>query len=204
MYIIITGCGKVGSGLANKLSKDGHDVVVIDFDEEAFKRIDPDFSGLKLVGVPFDQDVLKKAGIDKADAVAAVTPEDNTNIMVSQIAKDIYGVPRVLARIYNPVREHVFHHFGLETICPTNLSVDIMSSILLGKTLNATCTIGSNTLSFRYQQADKAFIGQKIKDIKVFREEFLFGLIKNGEFVFAFPDTQVEKEDLLVLSRKID
>lgn len=204
MYIIIAGCGKVGSGLANKLYKQGHDVVIIDFDEENFKKIDPQFTGLKLVGVPFDQDVLKKAGIDKADAVTAVTPEDNVNIMICQIAKDIYGVPRVLARIYNPVREYVFHQFGLETICPTNLSVDIISSIMLGKTLKAACTIGSNTVSFRMEKPDKAFIGLKVKDIKAFREDFLFGVVKKGELSFAFPDTVVEKEDMLVLSRKID
>lgn len=204
MYVIIAGCGKVGSGLANKLYKEGHDVVVVDFDEESFSKIDPDFNGLKIVGVPFDQDVLKKAGIDKAEAVAAVTPEDNVNIMVSQIAKDIYGVPRVLARIFNPEREYVFHQFGLETICPTNISVDIIGSIILGKTLNSTCTIGSNTVSFRFVTPDKSNIGQKIRDLKTSRDEFLFGVVKQGEFKFAFPEIIVEKEDMLVLSSRID
>lgn len=204
MYVIIAGCGKVGSGLASKLSREGHDVVIIDFDEDAFKRIDADFTGLKITGVPFDQDVLKSAGIDKADAVAAVTPEDNVNIMISQIAKDIYGVPRVVARIYNPMREYVFHHFGLETICPTNISVDIMGSVILGKTLNSTCTIGSNTVSFRIEAVDKSFLGQKVRELKHFKEEFLFGVIKQGEFEFAFPDTILEKDDMLVISRKID
>lgn len=204
MYIIIAGCGKVGSGLANKLSREGHDVVIIDFDEEAFKSIDSDFTGLKIVGVPFDEDVLKKAGIDKADAVAAVTQEDNDNIMVSQIAKDLYGVPNVLARIYNPLREQVFHHFGLDTICPTNISVDMISSILLGKTRNPICTIGNNSLSFHMIKPDKAHIGQKIRDMKAHREEFIFGVIKQGDFSFAFPDIIVEKDDMLVLSRKVD
>lgn len=204
MYIIIAGCGKVGSGLANKLSREGHDVVIIDFDEEAFKKIDLDFTGLTLVGVPFDEDVLKKAGIDKADAVAAVTPEDNDNIMVCQIAKTIYGVPNVLARIFNPMREQVFHQFGLDTICPTNVSVEMISAIILGKTMNSVCAIGSNTVSFRMEKPEKAFIGQKVRDIKAFREEFLFGVIKQCEFSFAFPDTLVEKDDLLVLSTKID
>jgi trk system potassium uptake protein TrkA len=204
MYVIIAGCGKVGSGLANMLYKDGHDVVVVDFDEDSFSKIDPDFNGLKIVGVPFDQDVLKKAGVEKADAVAAVTPEDNVNIMISQIAKDIYGVPRVLARIFNPEREYVFHHFGLETICPTNISVDIIRSIILGKTLNSTCTIGSNTVSFRFEKPDKAYIGHKIRVVKVPDDEFLFGVLKQGEFKFAYPEIILENEDMLVLSRKID
>ena len=204
MYIIIAGCGKVGSGLANKLSREGHDVVIIDFNEEAFISIEPEFTGLKIVGVPFDEEVLKKAGIDKADAVAAVTPEDNVNIMVSQIAKDLYGVPNVLARIYNPLREQVFQQFGLETICPTNVSVEMISSILLGKTLNTICTIGSNTVAFHLQKPDKAKIGLKIRDMRTHSEEFLFGVIKHGEFSFAFPDTIVEKDDMLVLSRTVD
>lgn len=205
MYIIIAGCGKVGSGLANMLSKQGHDVVVIDFDEKAFHKLDDDFNGLKIAGVPFDQDVLKKAGVDKADAVAAVTPEDNVNIMVSQTAKDIYGVPRVLARIYNPSRERVFHQFGLETICPTNLSVEIIASIMVGKTVEATCTIGSNTLSFHYAAPDKNQAGNAIRDLKLAREDgFIMGVIKKGEFTFAFPEVLVEHEDALVIARKID
>jgi trk system potassium uptake protein TrkA len=203
MYIIIAGCGKVGSRLANKLSKEGHDVVIIDFDEDSFKSLDHDFNGLKIAGVPFDEDVLKEAGIDKADAVAAVTPEDNDNIMVSQIAKELYGVPNVLARIYNPGREHMFHQFGLDTICPTNICVDMISSILLGKTVNSLCTIGSNTVTFRIAKPEKSQIGQKIREIKV-RDEFIFGIIKNSVFDFAFPENIVDKDDMLVLSKKID
>ncbi|HBR02010.1 MAG TPA: potassium transporter TrkA [Ruminiclostridium sp.] len=203
MYIIIAGCGKVGSGLANKLSRDGHDVAIIDFDEESFKYIDEDFTGLKIVGVPFDEDVLKEAGIDKADAIAAVTPEDNDNIMVCQIAKELYGVPNVLARIYNPLREQVFHQFGLDSICPTNISVDMISSILIGETRSPSCTIGSNTVSFSIVKPEKS-VGLKVRDIRPIRKEFVFGVIKHGDFTFAFPDTVIEKDDMLVLSQKID
>jgi trk system potassium uptake protein TrkA len=205
MYIIIAGCGKVGSGLASKLSREGHDVVIIDFDEESFFKLDEDFHGLKITGVPFDQDVLKKAGVEKADAVAAVTPEDNVNIMVSQTAKDIYGVPRVLARIYNPARERVFHQFGLETICPTNLSVEIIGAILVGKTSQATCTIGSNTLSFHYEAPDKSYEGHPVGHIRQTDiRGFIIGIIRKGEFRFAYPDVIVEKEDVLVIANKID
>lgn len=204
MYIIIAGCGKVGSRLADKLSWEGHDVVVVDSDESSLKRLGSEFTGLKVVGVPIDQDVLKKAGVDKADAVAAVTPDDNMNIMVSQIARNIYNVPRVIARIYNPTREHVFHQFGLETICPTNLSVDIMSSVLIGKTLEAICTIGSTTVSYHYEKPNKTQEGSQIKDIKHPKDGFIFGVIKNSVFTFAYPYIVVEKDDLLVISTQMD
>lgn len=204
MYIIVAGCGKVGSGLADKLSREGHDVAVVDNDEQALKKLSNDFTGIKIVGVPIDQDVLKRAGIDRADAVAAVTPEDNVNIMVSQIAKDIYNVKRVIARIYNPAREYVFHQFGLETICPTNLSVDIISSIIIGETKNTICTIGTNTISFRYEKPDKTQEGSQIKDLKHPKDAYIFGVLKKGELFFAYPHVVIEKDDLLVLSKKID
>jgi trk system potassium uptake protein TrkA len=204
MYIIIAGCGKVGSGLAEKLSWEGHDVVVVESDESALARLGADFNGLKIVGVPIDQDVLKRAGIDKADAIAAVTQEDNMNIMVSQIAKTLYNVPRVIARIYNPARESIFHQFGLETICPTNLSVDIMASIITGKTMEATCTIGSTTIGYRYEKPDRKHHGSQIKDIVQPEEEFIFGVIKGSEFTFAFPYVIVEEDDLFVIARKLD
>jgi len=133
MNIIIVGCGKVGSRFAQLLSNDGHDVVIVDNDKDAFKALSPDFNGITITGVPIDQDVLKQAGIENADAFAAVSPDDNINIMACQVAKEIFKVPRVIARIYNPEREYVFHQFGLDTICPTNLTVDVLRLKILGE-----------------------------------------------------------------------
>jgi trk system potassium uptake protein TrkA len=131
MQVIVIGCGKVGSRFAQALSEEGHDVVVVDNDRHLFKKLGPDFNGVTITGVPIDQDTLKQAGIETADALVAVTPDDNVNIMACQVAKEIFKVPRVIARIYNPEREHVFHQFGLETICPTSITVDIIHSMIL-------------------------------------------------------------------------
>lgn len=133
LYIIVVGCGKVGSTLAKSLADEGHDVVVIDSDQKNFERLGPDFNGMKIQGVVIDEDVLKQAGIEKADALAAVTPDDSTNIMTAQIAEEIYNVPKVIARIYDPLREDIFHSLGLETICPTTLAVEYIKSILLSR-----------------------------------------------------------------------
>ena len=94
MHVIIVGCGRVGSQLAQILSTEGHNVVIIDKKAESFKRLGTDFNGIAITGIGFDPDILKRAGIERADALAAVTNGDNSNIMVSQIAKKIYNVPR--------------------------------------------------------------------------------------------------------------
>ena len=204
MFIIIAGCGTVGSGLACKLYREGHDVVVVDSDEASFRRLDDDFGGIRVVGVPIDQDVLKKAGIDHADALAAVSPDDNMNIMVSQVARDICGIPRVVARISNPAREDIFHQFGLDTICPTNLIVETIASILTGKSAEATCTIGSNTFSFRIEDADPSLAGSQIMDIRPQDDRFIFGIITDGRFTFAHPYAVVDKGSKFIIASKMD
>lgn len=204
MHIIIIGCGKVGSRFAQVLSDEGHDVVIVDNDPSAFKTLDADFNGITITGVPIDQDVLKKAGIETADALAAVTPDDNVNIMACQVAKEIFKVPRVLARIYNPAREQVFHQFGLETICPTNITVEVIRSIVLGETGITNHTIGSNTFAFQYEKVTKADEGKKLAAVKISNRRMVFGVIHNGNFEFADPNIKLNKNDYLVIAEKVD
>jgi trk system potassium uptake protein TrkA len=121
MNFVILGCGRVGARMAAQLDNMGHNVSIIDRGPDSFKRLPPDFKGKVVLGTGIDEDVLKRAGIEQADVFAAVTNGDNTNIMASQVAKEIFQVPRVIARIYDPVRETTYHMLGLETICPTTL-----------------------------------------------------------------------------------
>ncbi len=120
MFVVIMGCGRVGARLATLLVEAGHQVAVLDINKEAFtRRLPPDFPGITLVGNGIDADVLRRAGIERADAFAAVTQGDNRNIMASQIAKHIFKVPKVVTRIYDPIRQETFAALGLETISPT-------------------------------------------------------------------------------------
>lgn len=201
MLIIIIGCGKVGAKFAQVLSEEGHDVVIVDNDSKSFKSLSPDYNGLTVTGVPIDQDVLKKAGIQNADALAAVTPDDNVNIMVCQVAKEIFKVPRVIARIYNPEREFVFHQFGLETICPTNITVDIIRSKILGQDI-AKQTIGNSIISFKYIKILEDEDTCRLCDIKTESNTRPFGIIQNGDFKFADPAYFLKKGDILVLAEK--
>ena len=121
MRIVILGCGRVGAYLAKMLVAESHQVTVIDRDIEAFRRLGSDFTGNLVVGTGIDEDVLRRAGIAQAEAFVAVTNGDNTNVMAAQVAKEIFGVPRVICRIYDPLREEIYRTLELETICPTIL-----------------------------------------------------------------------------------
>lgn len=204
MHIIVIGCGKVGSKFAQVLSDEGHDVVIVDNDPKAFKEIDTGFNGITITGVPIDQDVLKKAGIETADALAAVTPDDNINIMACQVAKEIFKVPKVLARIYNPAREQVFHQFGLETICPTNITAEVIRSIILGEANISTHTIGNSTFLYKHEKVSGQYEGKKLGSIKIKENSRTFGVIRNGNFEFADPDIKLHKDDIIVIAEKVD
>ena len=130
MYIIVAGCGKIGANLVKTLSNDGHDVVVIDPNEENFAQLENGTNCLTVTGMPIDEDVLKSAGIERADALLAVTSDDNVNVMTAQIASQLYHVPHVVTRVYDPDKDEVLRQMGLTTVCPTMLTVAKISSLL--------------------------------------------------------------------------
>lgn len=146
MNILIVGCGKVGSLLASELDQMGHDVSVLDQEESHFLLLDSEFSGYTISGVPIDQDVLKRAGIEGCDALLAMTEDDNINIMVCQIAREIFHIQTVLARIFDPEREKIFSAFHIRTVSPTNLTVDMVLSALSGSYEARHTLIGNATL----------------------------------------------------------
>jgi len=199
MQIIIIGSGKVGAKFAHTLSKDGHDIVVVSNDGKAFKNLAPDFNGVTLTGVPIDQDILKYAGIETADALVAVTEDDNTNIMVCQVAKEIFKVPKVIARIYNPSREHVFHQFGLETICPTDITVNVMRALVDVTNNISTHTLGNTSIVYKHQNVTDRDINRRIEHIKI-KEGMIFGVIRTGSFIFANKITKINEGDVLVIA----
>ncbi len=127
---VIVGCGRLGAHIANVLSEEGEGVVIIDRSREAFRQLSPSFNGIIVTGDATDFAVLDEAVLSKADALVAVTDRDNTNIMVAQMAKKLYRVPRVIARLYEPELERVYKEFGIETISPLLLSTKEIESLL--------------------------------------------------------------------------
>jgi len=125
LYVIIIGCGRLGSYLANRLSHDGHSVVVIDLNDSALEALSAEYSGFRMEGDATEIDLLKQAKIDKADFFIATTGDDNVNLMVAQMAKKLFQVPRVMARVFQPKREKVYLDLGIETVCPTSIAADV-------------------------------------------------------------------------------
>ncbi len=199
MQVVIIGCGKVGAKFAQVLSEEGNEIVIVSNDPKSFKNLPPDFDGVTLTGVPIDQDVLKMAGIENADVLVAVTEDDNVNIMVCQVAKEIFKVPKVIARIYNPAREHVFHQFGLETICPTDITVNVMRAMLESNADVSTHNIGNTSVLFKHVKLADGYIGKRIEQVKL-KQSMIFGVMRSGEFLLANAAGRLVKGDILVVA----
>lgn len=177
MNILVVGCGKVGAQLATQLSREGHDVSIVDRDEDSFEMLGKEFQGFKTCGIPIDKDVLKRAGIENCDALAAVSSDDNVNIMVSQLAHEIFEVPSVLARIYDPKRENVFSHFGLHTVCPTNLTVAAVRSAITDKDKPQVINFAAHTITFVTEDVPKSMIGEMASDIYLEETQSLYAIL---------------------------
>lgn len=130
MRVLIMGCGRVGAQLATLLDGEGHQVTVLDLDPSAFRRLPASFKGRALVGNGIDIDALHQAGVETMDAFVACSQGDNRNVMAAQIARHKFGVRRVLCRIYDPIRESIYHELGLETISPTTVGARLFKEAL--------------------------------------------------------------------------
>ena len=129
--VVIVGCGRVGSRLARQLVEEGHEVTVIDQLASAFSRLGDNFAGNALLGNGIDEDMLKRAGIEDADAFCALTNGDNRNIMSAEMAQKVFNVPKVVCRIYDPIRFEVYKELGLGVICPTIMGTETVHEIIV-------------------------------------------------------------------------
>ncbi|MBA2469496.1 MAG: TrkA family potassium uptake protein [Chloroflexia bacterium] len=134
MNVVVMGCGRVGARVASILDNNGHRVTVIDTNATAFRRLSPQFGGDTVLGTGIDEDVLKSAGIKRADAFIAVTNGDNRNIMAGQVARVMFDVRDVIIRIYDPVREDTYRRLGFSTVCPTTT----VSALIIDQVIGAT------------------------------------------------------------------
>jgi trk system potassium uptake protein TrkA len=130
MKVVIMGCGRVGARLAAMMDAEGHEVTILDIEPYGFRRLPKTFKGTAMVGNGLDEDTLRKAGIEEADVFIAVTEGDNRNVMAAQIAKHIFNVPKVVCRIYDPIREEMYRNLGLETISPTKIGAELLKEVI--------------------------------------------------------------------------
>lgn len=181
MNILIIGCGMVGSALAAILDERGHDVSVIDKNEAEFDSLPAKFGGFTTTGVPIDQDVLKRAGIQTCDALFAVTAQDDMNIMVSQLARATFKVPKIFARITDIQKGEVYEQLGVNVICPTKLTVSAACAALEdGDGTGVEVNFENHTVHFSTVDLPGELIAAMPEDIEYERDETLFGVLRAG------------------------
>jgi trk system potassium uptake protein TrkA len=163
MHIVIVGCGRVGSGLARELVAEGHSVAVVDKNKKQFRRLGPDFSGSTIEGSGFDRDALAEAGVGHADALAAVTSGDNSNILTARIAREHFGVSSVVARIYDPQRAEVYQRLGIATVATVTWTIDQVRRWLLPTELHTSWTDASGLLSVVDRPLPAHFAGKHLR-----------------------------------------
>ncbi len=187
MHIIVVGCGRVGSQLATMLSIEGHNVVVIDRDETAFKRLGGTFNGVTIHGLGFDEEILEEAGIREADALAATTDLDNTNLMTCEVARKIFGVTHVVARLYNPVRERTYQQLDLDYVCGTALVAEsLLEKVKSGHSHHLSAIEDIEVIDFK---ASEAVEGLRISEIEIPRRFLIFSIVRGS--VAHVPDSEM-------------
>jgi len=197
MYVIIIGCSRVGSELAKLLSHEGHDVVVIDKNQASLDRLGNSFNGVSLVGNGFDVNLLKQAGIEKADAFCVVTNGDNTNLIAAQVAKKIFKVPKVIARVYDPQRAHIYKALGLDILSGTVL----FASMLRDKIVESRFTsylIETKDLGVIEIEAQKDLVGKTVEQVNVSGEFIVVAIRSLSGVLIPDPKTLVKEKDILM------
>ncbi len=200
MHFVVGGCGRVGSQLANALSAEGHDVIVIDSEEDSFRRLGSTFNGVTLLGNTFDIDILKEARLEQAQGFAAVTHLDNTNIMAAEVAKRIFNVPRVIARLYNPERLTTYERLGLDIVCGTTIVASIIRDRLLGRLTGTLASFPSGGLEIVKLKANKELAGKKVFEIEEEKTVRVAALEQNGVYFIPASETELKEGDTLILT----
>lgn len=202
MYVIIVGCGRVGSELAKLLSNEGHNIVIIDRDPASFDRLGQAFNGLTMVGNGFDLELLKQAGVEKADAFCAVTNGDNTNLISAQVAKKIFKVPKVLARVYDPQRAYIYTSLGLDIISGTILFAAMLRDKIIESRFSSYL-IESKELGVIEIEAKQGLSGKTIRDINVPGEFLIVAIRRLDGVIIPEEKTVLKQKDILMAVVKV-
>ena len=202
MYVIIIGCGRVGSELAKLLSGEGHNVVVIDKNRAAFERLGGTFNGLTLTGNGFDLELLKRAGIEQADAFCAVTNGDNSNLISAQVAKKIFKVPKVIARVYDPQRAHIYSALGLDVLSGTILFAAMIRDKII-ETRFSGYLIETKELGVIEIKVKGVLAGKTIAQVNMPGELLVTAIIRMPGVVIPEPQTVLREKETLMAVVKV-
>jgi trk system potassium uptake protein TrkA len=196
MRIIIVGCGRMGAGLALTLTQRGHDVTVIDRDPTAFATLGERFSGRIITGHGFDREVLRCAGITRADALAAVTSSDETNVVTARVARQFFRVPRVVARLYDPRKAEIYRRLGVLTISTTEWGVHRITELLSYSWFEPIVSLGSS-VDIVDVEAPPALVGRSLASLTVPGEVHPVAISRGGRCFLPTQETRLQAGDLL-------
>lgn len=199
MHIVILGCGRVGSTLADKLDRQGHSVAVIDQDAHSFRKLSPDFGGLTVKGIGFDRQTLENAGIERAHAFAAVSSGDNTNILAARVARETYSVEHVVARIYDPRRAEVYQRLGIPTVATVTWTSTQIMRALLPMGADSQYTDPSGTMCLAEVHIGQAWIGYRTSELAADTSTRVAFITRYGAAVFPDDRTVIQDGDLIYL-----
>lgn len=191
------GCGRVGSTLAEGLEELGHSVAIIDMDAHAFRRLRPDFHGLKVHGMGLHRSVLEESGIRHAGAFAAVSSGDNSNIIAARVARETFGVENVVARIYDIRRAEIYQRLGIPTVATVKWTADQMLRRVLKAGSQALWRDPTGTIQLAEVHVDPAWIGRRVSELEAATGVRVAFLTRFGEGVIPQVDTVVQEDDLV-------
>jgi trk system potassium uptake protein len=200
MRILIIGCGRVGAGLAMTLVSRGHSVTAVDKDPLAFDKLGAHFKGQTIVGFGFDREVLLKAGIERADGMAAVTASDEANVVASRVARDIFHVPRVVARLYDVRQAEIYKRLGIQTIAPTSWGINRIADLLLYSPLETVFSLGSGEVELVVAEVPRLLVGRTVRDLTVAGEIHIVSITRTNKTFLPTLGTIFREEDVLHLA----
>jgi trk system potassium uptake protein len=204
LHVVVVGCGRVGSGLAGVLEDSGHTVAVIDKAQKAFRRLPEGFSGRKVLGVGFDRDLLREAGIEKAGALAAVTNGDNSNIMVARTAREVFGVERVVARIYDARRAEIYEKLGIPTIATVKWTTDRVLRRILPDAPTTEWTDPSANVVLVERQVSSTWAGRHLADLDMAGMARVVALVRLGVGQVPTADLVTQEGDVVYMAVEVD
>ena len=195
MRVVVMGCGRVGASLADALSRLGHEVAVIDRNPAAFNRLSSEFSGETVLGMGFDRDVLLRSGIERADAFAAVSSGDNSNIISARVAREMFSVTRVVARIYDAKRAAVYERLGIPTVATVPWSTDRLLNTLTRETETTAWRDPTGTVAVAELDLNEAWVGYRLTALEEATGARVAFLIRFGAGVLPEPKTVIQAGD---------
>jgi len=200
MKVIIVGCGKFGSGLAINLIKKGHKVTIIDTNPEAFELLGTDFQGEMIVGVGFDREILEKARIQSVDAIVACSKNDDVNALIGRISQNVYKVPHVISRLYDPRQAEIYRTLGIQTISTTTWGVMRATEMLSYNQLDSVFTIGNSNIELVRIETPALLVGKTVNELTVIGEIHVVAISRDNKSFLPTMGTTLQKHDIVYIS----